>query len=178
MEHLTQYFGLAGWGDNMSMLKAFAPILGEFSGRGARPDGSELICHFKGEEVIYDVCYTLRLEVYSADTTELLVNSMALITADSHGKIQLQYIDSHEHIGNMNWAQESAVASSDAHGRIFAFDGHKENGKACRLSIDVLSAEDFKIVFEMATSRDSHPQLSWEVSLGRQHSNVTKLRVA
>lgn len=162
------------------MLKAFAPLLGEFHGRGLRPDGSELICHVAGEEIIYDVCYGFRLEVYQAESTEMLVNAFIVATSDAKGNLALQFIESKEHVHGMHWLPAEHGEAATEGSRVFVFEALRSNGSLCRLVFDVISAEDFRLSYESTTSRDHHPHEMWRLSLARSHELAahSKLRAA
>ena len=159
------------------MIKAFAPVLGKFEGRGMMADGTELTCRFFGEEMLNDLCYGLRLEVISQEHQNHLVNAYVVLSQDTEGKLELQYIDGREHVHSAKWTvAQRAKATGDS--RLFSFDGLRPNGSFYRIHFNIVSAEHFRVYMEAANSVQEKPQEIWSLKLEREHSRPYSLRVA
>lgn len=159
------------------MIKAFAPLLGNFQGHGMSADGTELVCRFQGNEMLNNLCYGLRIEVLSQDNQNHLVNAFVTLSTDDHGKLKMHYVDAREHANSAQWTA-AAHGKATLDSRIFSFEGQRTNGSFYRIHFDIISAENFKIYMESAHSQGDVPHEDWSVHLKRERSQVYPLRAA
>jgi hypothetical protein len=150
------------------MIRAFAPALGVFTGRGEMRDGTELSCTFSGQEVIPGVCYGLRLEVSASESNTTLMDVYFVLSQDSGEHLEIQYFDGREHLHSMH-AVNAPMLSDHPHGRIFSFEGSRPNGTLIRFHFDLVSAERIDISMDSNSARDSHIEERCSMKLERVH---------
>ncbi len=159
------------------MIKAFAPILGSFSGRGTTTDGTELFCNFKGEEIIPNICYGFRLEARTCDSGQLIANVFIVATLEAGNKVAMQYIDVRERMQSMRWVENHQNGSA-LDSRIFEFEANRSAGGVYTILFDILSAQDFKLKFKGSTEWDPIPHEIWEMRLARLDLQAIALKPA
>ncbi|MFZ9520938.1 MAG: hypothetical protein ACO3A4_10715 [Silvanigrellaceae bacterium] len=150
------------------MIRAFAPALGVFRGRGEMKDGTELVCTFSGQEVIPGVCYGLRLEVASTDSNDTLMDVYFVLSQDSGEHLEIQYFDGREHLHTMH-SVSAPMLSNHPDGRVFSFEGNRPNGTLIRFHFDLVSAERIDISMDSNSARDSHIEERCSMKLERVH---------
>lgn len=159
------------------MIKTFAPVIGNFEGRGMMADGTELVCRFESQEVIGNVCYGMRLNVVKSDSQNSLVDAYIVMTTDADGKLELQYIDGREHVHAARWiVAPHAKATSDS--RLFTFEAVRPNGSSYRLHFDIVSAAHFYVYMEASGNPNEKPHEVWRLHLEREHTRPYPLRAA
>lgn len=153
------------------MIRAFAPALGNFSGRGELKDGTELRCSFSGQEVIPGVCYGLRLEVCAIETENSLMDVYFVLSQDASEHLEVQYFDGREHLHTLH-AVEAPMLSEHPHGRVFSFEGVRPNGTVVRFHFDLVSAERIDISMDSNSAKDNHIEERCSIRLERVHEHL------
>lgn len=159
------------------MIKAFAPMLGDFRGQGRLADGTGLVARLEGAEALPDQVYTFRARMTADDTGASLLDAFLVLSQNVAGGMEIQFHDARSHAQALAWAPGEETGG-DLVRHVFRFEGNRDNGSPVRLSFEVTSAEECVVRFE-SKGRGGEWREHWTVNLARVHerSNVT-LRAA
>lgn len=150
------------------IIKALAPLLGTFSGRGEIADGTEMAAHFNATEIIPNLCYGMRLEVANAETGDHAINAYIVVSASkSGGDISLHLIDAKESFADLKRIENH----SDNHA--YAFQAVRDSGGLYRIEFVVHSAEQFDLSVSVSSRSESNARQLWTVHFDRQHRTLS-----
>lgn len=159
------------------MMKALAPMLGNFEGHGQGGDGSELDCIFHGDEILPDVCYGFRFTVKDGDSKNNVSNAYIVMSQDESGEVAMSYIDGKDRMKEVH-AISTGEAGSKSQSRKYQFEGIRAAGGIYRIIFEVDSAEHFKFSLEASNSRAPELKELWAVNLKRKMTPVSLLKAA
>lgn len=157
------------------MIKAFAPMLGDFRGQGRLADGTELVARLEGTEALPDQVYTFRARLTADDTGASLHDAFLVLSNTVAGGMEIHFHDARSHDQALRWAPGDETGS-DLVRHVYRFEGSRDNGSPVRLSFEVTSAEECVVRFE-SKGRSGEWREHWTVHLARVHERAV-LRAA
>ena len=146
------------------LIKALAPILGEFRGRGTLLDGTEVETRFSGQEVIPNLCYGLRLQLLSCETSDHVVNSYIVASIDRRNDaLELQLIDTKESFHDL---RRSETAQADG-SSIYMFQAKRSSGGLYKIEFSISSAAEFDMTVIVTSAGESSQRKLWTAHFER-----------
>ncbi len=151
-------------------IKALAPIIGKFEGKGSLLDGTEVTARFSGEEVIPNLCYGLRLEVLSNETRDHVVNAYIVVSTDKNSHdINLRLIETKESFENLSRNESLEGAGENT----YAFEAQRSTGGIYRIQFDLQSAQRFDMNVKITNRSGSLEKELWKLRFDRVHISVS-----
>jgi hypothetical protein len=149
------------------MIKAFAPLLGEFQGGGRLADGTEVIGILETREALEDVAYAFRAHLSDESSGTCLLDAFLVLSNTPSNGMELHFFDTREPLHKLTWTG-GGEGQRDIARHHFIFEGQRAKGARVRLSFDVTSAEKCRVRFESMGKRGEWRE-HWAVGLERRH---------
>jgi hypothetical protein len=157
------------------MIKAFAPMLGNFHGDGVLADGTELIGVLEGHEALENVAYSFRANLVAQDSGQCLLDAYFVLSNTADCGMEIQFYDTRGHIHKLTW-MGGGRGNGDIASHLFRFEGQRDNGSAVRLSFELTSAAKCRVRFESMGRRGEWRE-HWGLDLERRQ-DISRLRAA
>lgn len=157
------------------MIKAFAPMLGEFQGDGVLADGTELIGVLEGHEALENVAYAFRAHLVAQDSGDCLLDAFFVLSNAPDLGLELHFYDTRSQVHRLAWSGGGS-GNRDIAKHVFRFEGRRDNGSLVRLSFELTSATQCQIRFE-SMGRKGEWREHWGLNLERRQE-MTTLRAA
>ena len=159
----------------MSMIKAFAPVLGEFQGEGRLADGTDVIGVLEAREALENVAYSFRANMTAQDNGACVLDAFFVLSNTENGGLELQFYDTREHIHKLTWTG-AGRGDRDISRHVFPFEGKRDNGANVRISFELTSAEKCNIRYETSGNGAQSGQWRelWSLDLDRRHALVER----
>ena len=149
------------------LIKALAPILGEFSGKGSLLDGTEFNASFVAQEIIPNLCYGMRLQINSLETLNSIVNSYIVASIDSKtDELELHLIDTRESFHDLHKTHSSEVNGTTFH----TFQAKRSSGGLYKVEFGIPSASQFSMAVSVSSAKEALVKCLWRVEFKRVHS--------